>query len=152
MNLFACSFDFNLSSLLPAITAAIIGLCQLANSIELKKRDEYLALRNRLESILAMTITYPDLENPTVTEHWKENRLSEEERFMRYDQFCNIVFNFLEDVFLYYKGDTEKIEKFIDVQSWVELHKQNWLYPRTEGENFRGYDYNFYAYINSLLK
>lgn len=137
---------------LPTITAAILAGMQWYWNNQLKRRDEEVDLHKRLESILQLTITYPYLEDESITKHWNENMNSDSEKFMRYDQFCNILFNYLEDVYKFYNGDVEKIESFLDVRSWINLHKQIWKNPKFPGENTYGYCREFRDFLNSYLE
>lgn len=145
------SDNFALTDLLPTAVAAILAVTQWYWNAVCAKRDELNDLRKRLDRILQMTIAHPELEHKSVTEKWIENRESPDETFMRYDQFCNILFNFLVAVYNYFDGDVQKIEKFIDVKSWVRLHRQNWEHPYDINENVDAYDKEFRDFINSYL-
>ncbi len=117
-----------------------------------RRKDD---LKRRLEHILEMTVTYPYLESARVAkgwEKWKQDRGGDDETFLRYDQFCNILFNYLEDVFFFFEGDKKKIESFVDVKSWVRMHRQNWEHPLVDEENVDGYDEKFRRFIDSYLK
>ncbi len=127
---------------------------------EVEKIRQQSGIDNQLTRILEFTIQYPYLESRHITENWeaeaikarnnKDYVLSEE--FMRYDQFCNLLFNFLEELYNFYKGDKEKIENYIDIKNWVRIHRQIWNTPLNENENIDGYQKEFRDFINSYIE
>lgn len=147
--------DFAMTDLLPAATAAILAISQWYWNSKIKKRDIELDLQKQLKSILDLTIQYPYLEDQAFTETWDtwmKRGCPPDEGYLRYDQFCNILFNYIEVLYKVKKGDEKKIADFLDVKSWVRLHRQNWLNPRNPSENVDGYSKEFRRYINDFVK
>lgn len=126
------------------------------------RRRKKAILEQRLHDILKLTVTYPYLESPHITENWdmaiadrnkylKENPEAKFRRdvyvitgngtgvlspdFQRYDQFANMIFNYMAEVYHFFHGNQKKIEQFIDMKGWIVLHKQIWLNPSIPGEN-----------------
>lgn len=122
-----------------------------------RRKDD---LDKQLARILEITIEYPYLESPSFTKKWEhearewrnDNKYNLDEKYMRYDQFCNILFNFLSNVHAFYKGNRKEIEDYIDVKNWVRLHGQIWNFPLMEGENADAYSEEFRKYINSYIQ
>lgn len=137
-----------IATALTVIIAIIQGFYMWRQEV-IRKREYFQA---KLARILELTIEYPYLEDPAFTQSWSEKKDSPDEKIMRYDQFCNLLYNFLEELYKYHKGKTEKIEQFVAVKAWVRLHRQNWEFPREEYENIDAYNTDFRAYINSLIK
>lgn len=147
--------DFAMTDLLPCLTAAILAASQIIMNWHLKKRDVKIDLQKQLAALLEITIKYPYLEDKNFTEtwnQWKANGCPYDERYLRYDQFANILFNYLETLYNENDKDKKKIENVLDVKSWIWLHKYIWKNPRYEGENVNGYSDDFRSFINSYLQ
>lgn len=108
-------------------------------------------LERELNRILEIGINYPRYEFPPFVNDWPNHRGKDDEEYLRYDIYCNMIFNFLHHVFEYYRGDKEKIEGYVDVKTWIRTHKQNWLQPADDSENIDGYDDGFRRFINSYI-
>lgn len=96
-------------------------------------------LNDQLDNILKISIQYPYLENPKFTTTWNDNVNSTDEQYLRYDNYCNLVFNIMERLCKYYKYDEKKIQNHINVKDWIRVHKQCWSNPSPPYENADGY-------------
>jgi len=136
--------------------AAAISAYYSANSskitLELYKKEKKEKLIDELNKILEIGIQYPYLESKQFTLKWNENRKTNDEKYLRYDMYCNLLFNYLHHVCIHFNYDKDNIETFVDVKTWIRIHKQNWLYPTDENENIDGYSQEFRQFINSYLK
>jgi len=117
----------------------------------LYKKEKRKELTDELNKIIEIAITYPYVESNLFTAQWSEKKDSDDERYLRYDMYCNRLYNHLHNVCEFFKYDKQKIEGFVDIKSWIRLHKQNWLHPVDENENIDGYDKTFRDFINSYL-
>lgn len=131
------------------VVIAIIQGIYMWRQEDIRKKEYFQA---KLARILELTIEYPYLEDPAFTQSWVEKKDAPDDKMMRYDQFCNLIFNYLEELYNYCDGKAEKIEKFVDVKSWVRLHHQNWENPRVSFENADAYSESFKSFVNSHLK
>ena len=141
-------------SALSALAAAISAFYSAKSSnttLVLYKKEKKEKLIEELNKILEIGIEYPYLENKAFTSKWIINKDSDDERYLRYDMYCNLLFNYLNHVFTYFESDKVQIEGFVDVKSWVRPHKYNWLNPVDENENIDGYDEKFRTFINSYI-
>lgn len=134
----------------PAILAGIISMMQWYWNAQHKKRDREIDLEKRLENILEISVTYPYLEHKSITKTWNENKESSDEKYLRYCQFCDILFNYLEAVYKHFEGNREEIEKFLDVPQWVQIHSQIWQNP-PDDDKTESYDEGFRNYIDDCL-
>lgn len=134
-----------------AVASAIIAAVSAYLSYRFKRADGKAELERELDRILELGIQYPRFEYAPFTNDWENHRGEDNEIYLRYDIYCNLLFNFLHHVFEYYKGNKEKIEDYVDVKTWIRMHKQNWLHPNNENENIDGYDEPFREFINSYL-
>ncbi len=135
-----------------AAFSALFAAISSWQSYKIAKKTKLSQLEKDLEDILKLAIEYPYLESKKFTNEWDSNKDSDDERYLRYDIYCNILYNFIVRVYVYYKGDSLKIENFIDIKNWVNLHSQNWKNPVDPKENIEGYDIKFQKYINSYLR
>lgn len=140
------------------ITAAtaILGVCfssiSLWQNYQLNKKQRKDSLNGKLNHLLEFAIQYPELESQVFIDKWVEMKYKNIEAYMRYDIYCNLLFNFLAELYEFYNGNRTNIENFCDVKTWVRMHKLNWLYPVDPNENIDGYSEDFRRFINSYLK
>ena len=142
-----------------SLVLSIIGICisilavvlPLAINNRYRKRDKQDSLDSRLDSIIKIGIQYPYLEDKSFTKQWSKHKDDQDEKYLRYDNYCNIVFNFLHSVCENYEYDREKVENYIDIKNWMRTHEDNWRNPVENYENVDGYDEQFRKFINSYL-
>jgi hypothetical protein len=137
-----------------AIAAAISAYHSSKSSkitLELFKKEKLEKLNDDLNRILELGIQYPYLESKTFTQKWNDFKSTEDERYLRYDIYCNFIFNYLQNVWLHFEQDKTKVEDFVDIKTWIRIHKQNWLSPIDDNENIDGYSVEFRQFINSYL-
>ena len=138
-----------------SIAAAISAYHSAISSkttLELYKKEKKEKLIDELNNILEIGIEYPYLESRLFTSKWIELKDSNDERYLRYDMYCNLLFNYIHHICVYYNYNKNNIEDFVDLKNWLRTHKQNWLNPVEENENIDGYDEQFRQFINSYLK
>jgi hypothetical protein len=134
-----------LATLISALTSALVTL-------GVNKRSEKRNINDQLDAILKIAIQYPYVENQSFTSSWMTNKNSNEEKYLRYDIYCTLLFNYLSRVADFYKYDKNKIENYIAIKDWVRLHKDYWISPLDTFENIDGYDKKFRDLINYYIK
>lgn len=143
-----------ISALGSAIFAAV-SAWQVKKSMEkaneIAKRNEYNELVKKLDEINKIAIQYPYLESKAFTKEWNNKKGTDDIRYIRYDNFCNLVFNYIYIVYRTFDKDKIKVESFIDIKNWLYLHEDNWKNPIDPHENIEGYDLEFRQFINSYL-
>jgi hypothetical protein len=143
---------FSAISAIAAAVSAYYSSVSSRNTLNLYKKEKKGKLIDKLNRILEIGVEYPYLESKDFTSKWEQYRLSDDERYLRYDMYCNLIYNYIHDVWEYFNQDKVHIESFVDVKSWIRIHKQNWMLPVDENENIDGYDEDFRKFINSYLK
>lgn len=141
-----------LVSALASVVCAIISGISAYLSYYYKRSDDKADLGRELNRILEICVQYPHFEYPPFTNDWLNHRGADNEIYLRYDTYCNLIYNYLYHVYKYYGGKKEKIEQYIDVRNWIRLHKQNWQHPTDANENIDAYDEEFRQFINSYLQ
>lgn len=111
------------------------------------KRQEEKRYRDELSKIIQISIQYPELEDEVFIGKYPGDESNRKE-YLRYESYCILIFNLLEQVVEFYKFQTEFIEKFVFVDEWVNLHKQWWQ----DEKNQQGYSKEFIQLINSYIK
>lgn len=134
-----------------SVISLIVAISSVLFSVRKDKKERYERLNAELNKLIEIAIQYPYVESKRFTSKWSENKDSDDEKYLRYDMFCNRLYNHLHNVCIFFDYDKQKIEDFVDVKSWIRLHKQNWLNPVDENENIDGYDKQFRDFINSYI-
>lgn len=57
-------------------------------ALRINKSNDKKALNEQLDGIIKIAIQHPYLENIAFANTWSENRDSQDERYLRYDNFC----------------------------------------------------------------
>jgi len=109
-------------------------------------------LNTQLDDILKIGIEYPYLENLKFTETWNKNKDSLDDKYVRYENYCTLVFNYMERLCSHYKYNQNKIESHLNLKDWIRTHKQCWENPSTPFENVDSYDEQFKKLIEKYLK
>jgi hypothetical protein len=121
-------------------------------SIAINRGNNLKNLNDQLDNILKISIQYPYLENPNFASTWNDNKNSTDEAYLRYDNYCNLVFNYMERLCKYYKHNETKIQNHVNIKSWIRVHKDCWNNPTIPYENADGYSKEFKKLIEKFLK
>ncbi|KLI27638.1 hypothetical protein A9X77_08375 [Brachyspira hyodysenteriae] len=117
------------------------------------KNEKIRELNNELHNILEISVRYPYLENKDFIKEWYNNNGSNnnDERYMRYEVYYNLVFNFLENTFSFYKYKEKEISNFINYKEWVRLHKEGWINEKDKYNNLDTYSEGTKKIIKDIL-
>ncbi len=142
-----------LNVLVPTLLSGIIAFitCKWQLSKE-KLSSEEARLNEQLFNILRIQIEYPYLENVHFTNNWNRKKAKKELDYQRYDSYCCILFNFMEQIYKLYNGNKDKIDNFFTVSEEVRIHKIWWREPLNPRDNIEGYDQQYRCYINSIIE
>ena len=145
------TFDFD-SAVSAAIVSSIVSLLvSLIIKIWQDKTDKLSSLDSQLDSILRIAVEYPYLESVEFTRTWKENVNNLDDKYRRYETYATLVFNYLSRVCEYFHYNEKKINAYIDMKGWVELHHVYWHNPSKLGENEFVYDEKFKKLVHAIL-
>lgn len=139
------------------ITAAAIATLVSAGtsasiSLWINGSNKKKSIDDQLDGILKIAVQYPYLESEKFTKSWINNLDNDDEKYLRYEVYCVLLFNFLCRISDYYDFDKKKIENYIAIKDWVRLHESYWKNPSSSYENVDSYDKEFVDLINSYLK
>ncbi len=135
-----------------AIATLISSSVATIVTLLINKKNEVKNLNDQLDDIIKIAIQYPYLESPSFTQTWNANKENDEEKYLRYENYCTLLFNYLERLCKFYKFDKLKIEKFMNIKDWVRIHKDCWQNPSIPFENNDGYCESFKKLVESYLK
>ncbi|MCZ2247170.1 MAG: hypothetical protein LC111_00220 [Bacteroidia bacterium] len=135
-----------------AITTLISSGIATSVTLLINRGNGLKNLNDQLDNILKISIQYPYLENTVFTSTWNKNKNSTEDKYLRYDNYCNLVFNYMERLCKYYNYDERKIQEHINIKDWIRVHKQCWSNPSTPYENSDGYSKELKKLLTHFLQ
>jgi len=135
-----------------AIATIISSSVATTVTLVINRKNEIRSLNEQLDSIVKIAIQYPYLESSEFASTWIENKHSNDEKYLRYDNFCTLIFNYLSRLCAYYNYDKKRIEKHLNIKDWIRVHRLCWENPSTPFENADGYSKEFRELITSYLK
>ena len=127
-------------------TVAAYGLNRLSNRKQEEKR-----YYDELSKIIQISIQYPELEAEEFAAQYPGD-VSNCKDYLRYESYCILIFNLLEQVTEFYCFQPEYVTKFVHIDEWVNLHKKWWQDPDGGFKNQQGYSKQFIDFVNSYLK
>ena len=135
-----------------AIATMISSTIATSVAIRINKHNTVKNLNDQLDNILKIAIQYPYLESPLFCNSWLDNKDSEDERYLRYENYCTLIFNYLERLSKFHKFDTKRIQQDLNVKGWIRVHSSCWSNPSVPFENADGYDPRFKQIIEDYIK
>ena len=143
-----------LSPIIPTIISVIFF-------IKNRKYEIRKLIEDRLFKIQQLAFEYPYVEDEYFIKGWNEfvmqyrrGEVIEEEKvrkFLQYEQYCEMIFNLLELVVIFYKTE-QKILQFIDFKSWVKTHREWWNKPLDNHSNYDTYNNKVIKLVVKWLK
>lgn len=140
------------SALVAAIVSSVVSvIITLVMKIWQNRTDTRASLDAQLDSILRLAVQYPYLESEKFTNTWKENKNNTDDKYRRYETYATLVYNYLSRVCIFFNYKEKKINTYIDMKGWVELHHMYWHNPSKAGENENVYDERFKKIVHAIL-
>lgn len=140
--------DITAAAIATLISSSIATIVTLL----INRTNNIKSLNDQLDNIIKIAIQYPYLESPSFCGEWNKNMNLDDEKYLRYENYCTLVFNYMERLCKYYKFNKTKIENHLNVKDWIRVHKDCWLNPSTPFENADGYSKEFKTFIKAYLK
>lgn len=135
-----------------AIATIVSGVTSAVVALFIASRNSKKAIDDQLDGILKIAIQYPYLESKDFTNTWSSKYDRSDEKALRYEVYCTLVFNFMTRICDYYKYDKNKIEQHIAIKQWARIHCKYWYDPTEAYENVDTYDKQFVDLIEGYLK
>lgn len=134
-----------IATLISAITSAFVTFL-------LAKFNSKKSLDDQLDGILKISIQYPYLESKDFTSAWTSNYDRNDEKALRYEVYCTLVFNYMSRLAKYYEYNEKKIEEHVALKPWARIHAKYWRDPTEPYENVDTYDPPFVKLVEGYLK
>ena len=137
--------------ILKLIVPAFIGF--LLAYITISKQydaNEKARLNDNLNKLLDISLQYPFVEDNSFIVWWNKHKDSNNDSSLRYQAYCEYVFNFLQNTGEYFNYDKRKIADFVDASDLIIQHKDWWMMP--EQRNSQSYPDKFKDFVNQYLK
>lgn len=135
-----------------AIATLISAITSVTATLILANRNSMKSLDDQLDAILKIAIQYPYLESRDFTNRWKSSYDRNDEKALRYEVYCTLVFNYMSRISEHYKYKEKKIEEHVAIKSWARIHAKYWRDPTEAYENVDTYDRQFVELIEGYLK
>jgi len=129
----------------------ISGLTSSIITMLISNKNKERGLDAQLDEILKIAIKYPYLESENFTSGWKHDFDRNDEKYLRYDVYGTLIFNFLARVSHHCHYNKKKIDQYIAIEDWVKLHSLYWSDPTSIVENIDSYNKEFVQLINSFV-
>jgi hypothetical protein len=136
----------SISAIISAVIATGVSLYVTKKSL---KDQETSNLYNEIQQFILIAINYPYLEQDSFCQEYDPN--SQDEKYLRYDNYCCLVFNFLERMWKHFNGDKAKIENFFGMKEMVVRHQKWWQAEINHCRNIEGYELKFCDFLNQYL-
>lgn len=133
-----------IATLISAITSA--GVTLLLARLNGKKN-----LDDQLDAILKIAVQYPYLESKDFTNTWASSYDRNDEKALRYEVYCTMVFNYMSRLADYYKYNEKKIQGHVALKPWARIHAKYWRDPTEAYDNVDNYNSCFTALIENYL-
>lgn len=134
-----------IATIISAVTSASVAL--FLARLNIKK-----SLDDQLDGILKIAVQYPYVESKNFTNAWTSEYDRNDERSLRYEIYCTLVFNYLERFAKFYSYSQKNIEKQIAMKAWVRIHAKYWRDPTEAYENVDTYEKPFVMLVEEYLK
>lgn len=131
-------------------TALISSLVSIVIVIINNKNDKKRYLDIQLDEIIKISIQYPYVEDPEFISTWLSSD-KRDEKYLRYENYCNLVFNYMERFCAFYKFNELNIQARVNIKAWIRIHKDCWLHPSTPFENSDSYSPELKSFLNKFL-
>lgn len=135
-----------------AIATIISTVTSCSVTLIIAKFNSKKNLDDQLDAIMKICIQYPYLESIEFANNWNGNYDKDDEKFLRYEMYGTLIFNYMSRLSKFHNYEEEEIEKHVAIKSWARTHKNYWLFPTVKDENVNTYDANFVKLINEYIK
>ncbi len=138
-----------LSALISAVVAAVVSIAVTAVSI---RNSRVSVLIERVAELNRLAIEFPYFEDDRFCRNLPSSHAKYDEKYLRYENYCCLVFNLLEAIWLHYRGNERAMARVVYPRELILRHKGWWSAPCEKADNALGYATAFAAYVNRVVK
>lgn len=135
-----------------AIATIISATTSAAVTLGIARGNARKSLDDQLDTLLKLAIQYPYLESDSFAKSWTSKYDPDDEKYLRYEHYCTLLFNCLSRVCEHFKYKQTNIEQYVAIKSWVRCHAAYWRDPTDAYSTVDEHDRKFVALIESYLR
>lgn len=145
---------------LVASSLAVTTIVTIVIQIRTTQNNQKEFLDKQLIELQRISFYDPFLEDENFTNQWNQMKVNyksgsleqrDKEKFLKYDVYTEMLFNFIERSFSIYKNE-KKLLNYVDFKSWVRTHQQCWKNPLQEHSNREVYGKDMYYMVEDWLR
>jgi hypothetical protein len=106
-------------------------------------------LNDNLNKLLEVNLQYPFVEDSIFIAKWNVNEDIGNDSALRYETYCEYLFNFAQNLCEYFKYDKRKIEDFMNIDDLIAQHKGWW--KRSDEKNYASFPKRFGDFITQVF-
>lgn len=135
-----------------AIATIVAAITSITVTLLLARLNAKKSLDDQLDGILKIAVQYPYLESKDFTNAWTSTYDRNDEKALRYEVYCTLVFNFMSRLAKHYNFKETKIEDHVAIKPWARIHAKYWRDPTEAYDNTDTYDSAFVDLIETYLR
>lgn len=145
---------------LVASILAVTTIVTIVIQIRTTQNNQKEFLDKQLIELQRISFYDPFLEDENFTNQWNQMKVNykngnleqhDKEKFLKYDVYTEMLFNFIERSFCVYKNE-KNLLNYVDFKSWVRTHQQCWKNPLQEHSNREVYGKDIYYMVEDWLR
>lgn len=142
------SFAWEISKLIiPAFMGFLFAYITFSKQFDASEQGR---LNDNLNKLLDVNLQYPYVEDSTFISWWNNHKASNSDSSLRYQAYCEYVFNFLQNTCEYFNYNKRKILRFVDLKDFVDQHREWW--NMTEKNSPESFPKQFQDFIRENFK
>lgn len=131
------------ATILSTIVSSVVAFVTARYSVRHQKRQN---LEDLITKLIEFSLEYPYLEDDNYCAAWA-GKINGDEESIRYENYCCVVFNLIERVWEFCRGNQKKMDKILYVEELVIRHYRWWIF---DSANSSAYNKRFQKYIKSF--
>jgi hypothetical protein len=137
-------FPTVLSTLVATAIASVVAWITARRSDRSEDRRD---IHEQIEKSIELSMQYPLVEDSAVCENWPMADIGSDDR-IRYNNYCCFVFNLMQHIWTFCRGDRQAIRAMMHVEEIIWQHRRWW---NGDSENVRAYPVGFRNFIAATI-
>lgn len=138
-----------ISTGIATVVATIVSVTITKATIRSEKATQ---LSERVAELNRLAIEHPYFEDDKFCNNLPSLHAKYNERYLQYENYCCLVFNLLEAIWLHCRGNESKMARLAYPPELILRHKRWWQSPIEYVNNVSGYDKGFRGYVDRIIK
>lgn len=112
------------------------------------RAEQRRTLNEQILKIIDLGMEYPYLEDDSICDKWPNTGMSRDDQ-LRYENYCCLVFNVMESIWTYCKGNRAKFRMILHYEELIWRHRCWW---ESDAENKKGYPVGYRNLVDAVIK